>query len=95
MLFTWASKSTEFLSEHLAMLYEFYLIQERGKSVTNKTLLISLHSLQDELEAVHHLYPTLFYFMHFWKEMQLYTRTEHWQNDEVCQDDGLFKLLCV
>ena len=56
-------------------------------------LLISLHSTQDELEAVHHLYPTLFYFMHFWKETQLYTNAEKWADDEVCQEDGLFKLL--
>lgn len=42
-------------------------------------------SLQDELEAVHHLYPTLFYFMHLWKEIQLYTNAEQWANDETVE----------
>lgn len=43
----------------------------------------SSESLQNELEAVHNLYPTLFAFIHFWKEMQIYTTTERWTNDTV------------
>lgn len=76
-----------------ALLFEFYLIHDSGE--TSARLLISLHSIQDELEAVHHLYPILFNFVHFWKEMQLYTMTEQWANDEVCYEDGSLKLQCV
>ena len=63
-----------------ALKFSFFSL-ENSKNFNN-TYYIFI-DLQAKLEAVHPLYSTLFNYLHYWKEMQLYKTAEQVAKIEV------------